>query len=307
MADTLRFDNRVVIVTGAGSGLGRAYALEFARRGGKIVVNDLGVSRVGEGSSSRAADEVVQEIQKIGGTAVANYDSVEFGEKIVKTAVEAFGRVDIIINNAGILRDTSFVKMKDSDWDLIMKVHLKGAFSLTKAAWNGMRAQKFGRIINTSSGTGLYGNFGQANYGTAKMGLHGLTLTLAKEGERNNIRVNTIVPNAASRMTQDVFSPELLNLLTPEKIVPLVVYLCHENTEQSGNLYEVSGGFIACLRWQRSQGVFFGEKMRAEDVSARWPDVNDFTKNNDYPATHSDTLQKAMAFIEAERAPKPKL
>ncbi|CAG9310543.1 unnamed protein product [Blepharisma stoltei] len=306
MADTLRFDNRVIIVTGAGSGLGRAYALEFARRGGKIVVNDLGVSRVGEGSSARVADNVVDEIRKLGGTAVANYDSVEFGEKIVKAAIDAFGRIDVIINNAGILRDVSFGKMTDNDWDLIMRVHLGGAFSLTKAAWLKMREQKFGRIINTSSGSGIYGNFGQANYSTAKYGLHGFTLTLAKEGEKNNIRVNTIVPNAASRMTEDILTPDLLRLLTPERVVPLVVYLCHESCQQTGNLYEVAGGFIATMRWQRSPGLYGGENIRAEDIKRRWAEANNYTGNVDYPQAHTDTLQKVMGIIEAEKA-RPKL
>ena len=197
----LRFDNRVVLVTGAGNGLGREYALFFASRGAKVVVNDLGGSHTGTGASSRAADLVVEEIKAKGGQAVANYDSVEFGEKIIDTAVKTFGRIDVVINNAGILRDISFQKMSELDWDLIMKVHMKGAFSVTIAAWNIMREQGYGRIINTCSSSGLYGSFGQANYSAAKLGLHGLTLTLAKEGEKRNILINSIAPYAASRMT----------------------------------------------------------------------------------------------------------
>jgi NAD(P)-dependent dehydrogenase (short-subunit alcohol dehydrogenase family) len=171
----LRFDNKVAIITGAGAGIGRTYALYLASRGAKVVVNDLGVSFKGEGHNHKAADVVVEEIKKLGGQAVANYDSVEFGDKIVKTAVDAFGTVDIVINNAGILRDVSFQKMTDLDWDLIMKVHLKGTYSVTRAAWNIMREKGYGRIINTSSASGLYGSFGQVNYSTAKMAIHGFT------------------------------------------------------------------------------------------------------------------------------------
>lgn len=171
----LRFDGKVAIVTGAGAGIGRHYALYLASRGAKVVVNDLGGSFKGEGANSKAADLVVEEIKKAGGIAVGNYDSVEFGEKIVKTAVDAFGTVDIVINNAGILRDVSFQKMTDLDWDLIMKVHLKGTFSVTRAAWNIMREKGYGRIVNTSSSSGLFGAFGQANYSTAKMGIHGFS------------------------------------------------------------------------------------------------------------------------------------
>ena len=205
MSPKLRFDGKVVIVTGAGGGLGREYALEFASRGASVVVNDLGGNHTGLGYSTKAADVVVEEIKAKGGKAVANYDSVEFGEKIVKTAVDAFGKVDVLINNAGILRDVSFLKMKDEDWDLIMKVHMKGAYSCTKAVWNIMREQGYGRIINTSSGSGLYGSFGQSNYSAAKLGLHGLTMSLAKEGEKRNVRVNSIAPVAASRSKKNKF------------------------------------------------------------------------------------------------------
>jgi NAD(P)-dependent dehydrogenase (short-subunit alcohol dehydrogenase family) len=210
---SLRFDNKVVIVTGAGNGLGKIYALFFASRGAKVVVNDLGTSHTGSGASEGAAQLVVNEIKAAGGQAVANTDSVEFGEKIVKTAMDTYGRVDVIINNAGILRDVSMVKMTDLDWDLIMKVHLKGTYSVTKAAWNIMRKQGFGRIINTSSASGLYGSFGQANYAAAKLGIHGFTMTLAREGDKNNIKTNTIAPVAASRMTETVLPPSVIYIL----------------------------------------------------------------------------------------------
>merc|ERR1719189_3505196 len=196
----IRYDGKVAIVTGAGNGLGREYALMLAKRGAKVVVNDLGGSVKGEGekAAKHAADAVVDEIKAAGGEAVANKDSVEHGEKMGKTAVDAFGTVDIVINNAGILRDISFQKMTERDWDLIMLVHLKGAFSVTRAAWNIMREKNYGRIVNTASSSGIYGSFGQANYATAKLGLHGFTQTLAKEGVKRNIRVNSIAPQAAS-------------------------------------------------------------------------------------------------------------
>jgi len=304
MSEMLRFDGRVVVITGAGSGLGKAYALEFGKRGAKVVVNDLGGSRSGEGQSSKAADLVVEEITKAGGIAVANYDSVEFGDKVIETAITNFGRIDIVVNNAGILRDSSFLKMKEADWDLIMKIHLKGAFSVTKAAWPYMKKQKFGRIINTSSGSGLYGNFGQANYSSAKLGLHGMSQTLAKEGHKYNIRVNSIAPVAASRMTQDMFAPEILETLTPDKIVPLVVYLTHESCNENGAVFELAGGWVTRVRWQRARGVFFPETLTAEVLRDNWNQVNSFEEGADYPTSLTDSLQKVMKLIEEK---KPKL
>ena len=304
MALKLRFDNRGVVVTGAGSGLGRAYALEFAKRGAKVVVNDLGVSRTGEGVSGRAADIVVADIKKIGGVAVANYDSVELGDNIIQTAIKNFGRVDIVINNAGILRDVSMLKMTDKDWNLIMKIHLKGSFAVTRAAWKYMKENNYGRIINTSSGSGIYGNFGQANYSAAKLGLHGFTQTIAKEGEKYNIKVNSISPSAASRMTEDLFTPDMLALLVPEKVVPLVVYLAHESNNETGGLFEVAGGYIGRLRWQRTQGSFFAKPFTAEEVQERWGTIKDFTGPNDNPTSMPETLMKVMKLIEQS---KPKV
>jgi len=251
MSKELRFDNKVAIVTGAGNGLGRSYALLLASRGAKVVVNDLGggVSGQNDKSAARPADVVVDEIKKAGGVAVANYDSVEFGDKIVKTAVDAFGTVDIVINNAGILRDASFVKMSELDWDLIMKVHLKGAFSVTKAAWNIMREKNYGRIINTGSSSGIYGSFGQVNYATAKLGLWGFTQSIAKEGEKRNIKCNCIAPLAGTRMTATVMPKEVIDKLSPEFVAPFVAYLCHDSVPDSGALYEVGAGYIAKQRW----------------------------------------------------------
>merc|ERR1712070_788186 len=266
----LRYDGKVAIVTGSGNGLGRAYALLLGSRGASVVVNDLGKSVTGTNGETKAkpADGVVDEIKKAGGKAVANYDSVEFGDKIVKTAVDAFGTVDIVINNAGILRDISFQKMSELDWDLIMKVHLKGAFSVTRAAWNIMREKKYGRIINTGSSSGIYGSFGQANYATAKLGLWGFTQTLAKEGEKRNIRCNCIAPLAGTRMTATVMPEEVLETLSPAYVAPFVAYLSHEKCEDNGAMYEIGAGYAARQRWQRSAGHQFDvKKLSLENIA----------------------------------------
>src|SRR3954470_4862405 len=202
MANELRFDGKVALVTGAGNGLGRAHALLLASRGAKVVVNDLGGTATGGGKSSAAADKVVEEIKAAGGEAVANYDSVEDGDKIVQAALDTWKRIDIVVNNAGILRDTSFKKLTDEDWDLIYRVHVRGSYKVTKAAWDHMQEAGYGRIIMTASAAGIYGNFGQTNYAMAKLGLVGFGNTLAIEGKKKNIQVNTIAPIAGSRMTE---------------------------------------------------------------------------------------------------------
>src|SRR5437870_5476086 len=217
----IRFDGRVAIVTGAGGGLGKSHALLLASRGAKVVVNDLGGSFTGLGRSSAAADQVVDAIKAAGGDAVASHDSVEDGDKIVKTAIDAFGRLDIVINNAGILRDVSFAKMTQQDWDLVYKVHVLGAFRVTHAAWPYLRDQGYGRIIMTASAAGIYGNFGQANYAMAKLGLVGFANTLAHEGRKRNVLVNTIAPIAGSRLTETVLPKELTGALKPEYVSPL--------------------------------------------------------------------------------------
>ncbi|CAD8066330.1 unnamed protein product [Paramecium primaurelia] len=287
----LRFDGKVVVITGAGNGLGKEYALFFGKRGAKVVVNDLGGSMKGTGASSSAADKVVEEIKAAGGVAVANYDSVEFGEKVIETAIKAFGKIDILINNAGILRDVSFEKMKDEDWDLIYRVHLKGTYSCTKAAWPYMREQKYGRIINTSSASGVYGVFGQTNYCAAKMGIHGLTLALAREGLKRNILVNSICPVAASRLTETVMSKELLANLKPEFVVPLVAVLSHDDSKETGAIYELGAGYISKLRWQRNQGYFFDTPFTPEDVRDKWEQVAGFGDTVYYPQTSSEIFE----------------
>ncbi|QKX54612.1 uncharacterized protein TRUGW13939_01700 [Talaromyces rugulosus] len=277
----LRYDNQTVVVTGAGGGLGKAYALFFGSRGANVVVNDLGGSHKGEGQSSKAADVVVDEIRKAGGKAVANYDSVENGEAIIDTAIKTFGRIDILINNAGILRDISFKNMKDQDWDLINRVHIYGAYKCARAAWPHFRKQKFGRVINTASAAGLFGSFGQANYSAAKLSQVGFTETLAKEGAKYNIIANVIAPIAASRMTATVMPPEVLEQLKPEWVVPLVAVLVHSsNTSESGSIFEVGGGHIAKLRWERAKGALLktDSSLTPQSILAKWNDVEDFSK-----------------------------
>ncbi|XP_073078283.1 peroxisomal multifunctional enzyme type 2 [Manis javanica] len=279
MALPLRFDGRVVLVTGAGGGLGQAYALAFAKRGASVVVNDLGGDHRGIGKGSSAADKVVAEIRRKGGKAVANYDSVEAGEKIVKTALDAFGRIDIVVNNAGILRDRTFGRISDEDWDIIHRVHLWGSFQVTRAAWDHMKKQNFGRIIMTSSASGIYGNFGQANYSAAKLGLLGLANTLAIEGKKSNIHCNTVAPTAGSRLTQNILPVDFLETLKPDYVAPLILWLCHESCEENGGLFEVGGGWIGKLRWERTLGACVRQKnqpMTPEAVKANWQKICDF-------------------------------
>ncbi|WP_368071568.1 SDR family oxidoreductase [Nitriliruptor sp.] len=271
------YDGRVAIVTGAGGGLGRSHALLLASRGAKVVVNDLGGSRDGSGAGSEMADQVVQEIVAAGGEAVANYDSVaewEGGESIVQSAIDAFGRVDILVNNAGILRDVSFAKMEPAQLDLVLKVHLYGGFHVTKAAWPHMREANYGRIINTTSGSGLYGNFGQSNYSAAKLGLVGLTRTLAIEGQKYGITANVIAPIAASRMTEDVMPPQLLEVLEPENVSPLIGYLASEGCTETGKIYSVGGGYIARVAIVEGTGATFEDGFGPEDVAAKFDEIS---------------------------------
>ncbi|CAJ0567571.1 unnamed protein product, partial [Mesorhabditis spiculigera] len=274
MVQQLRYDGKVAIVTGAGGGLGKTYALELAKRGCKVVVNDLGGDRHGTSSSTSMADKVVQEIKSAGGQAVANYDSVEFGDKIVKTAIDSFGRIDIVINNAGILRDVSLLKMQDVDWDLIYKVHVKGAYSVTKAAWPYMRDQKYGRIIVTSSNAAIYGNFGQTNYSSAKSALIGFANALAKEGEKYNIKANTLVPTAGSRLTQTVMPEDLVNALKPEYVTPLTLYMVHESFPETGRVFEAGAGWYGQLLYYRSNGKVVPHAS-VEDVAKNWEQITD--------------------------------
>lgn len=265
MSQRLHFNGRVALVTGAGGGLGREYALLLASRGCSVVVNDL---------DARAADAVVSKIQADGGQAIANYNSVEEGEAIVKTAIDRFGRIDILINNAGILRDKSLLKMTDADWDIIHKVHLRGSFLVTRAAWPYMRERGYGRIIMTASSAGLFGNFGQTNYAAAKMGLIGLSNTLAVEGAKYNIHSNVIIPIAASRLTADIIPEQLLKRLLPAYVAPVVCYLCHDSCKETGGTFEASGGWVARYRLHRSQGKVYNlEELSLESLERDWAQV----------------------------------
>ncbi|MDH5492734.1 MAG: SDR family NAD(P)-dependent oxidoreductase, partial [Myxococcales bacterium] len=299
MADELRFDGKVVIVTGAGGGLGRAHALLLGSRGAKVVVNDLGGGAFGEGKGSEAADRVVAQIREGGGEAVANYDSVEEGEAIVKSALEAFGRIDVVVNNAGILRDSSFHKMSHEDWDLIYRVHVYGSYKVTAAAWPHMREQGYGRIVMTASAAGIYGNFGQANYAMAKLGLVGLANTLALEGRKRGILVNTIAPIAASRLTETVIPKEVLEPLQPELVSPLVAWLAHERCEETGGLFEVGGGFFGKLRWERSEGKTFrvGREVSIEDVQGAFGEITSFERT-EHPGNIAESMGPILANVQ---------
>ncbi|MBN1881922.1 MAG: SDR family oxidoreductase [Deltaproteobacteria bacterium] len=278
MAD-ISFDGRVAIVTGAGAGLGRTYALELGKRGCKVVVNDLGGARDGTGGSKGAADMVVDEIKAAGGEAAPNYDNVstiEGGKNIVKTAVDNFGKVDIVINNAGILRDKSFVKMEEENWDAVVAVHLRGAFCVTQPAFAIMRENNFGRVVLTTSGAGLYGNFGQTNYCSAKMGLIGFQNALKIEGAKYNVKVNTIAPVAASRLTEDVMPPEFFEKLKPEFVTPMVVYLASEACEDSGFIFNCGMGWYSRTAIMMAKGALIGDgsrEIKAEEIKDNWKKI----------------------------------
>jgi NAD(P)-dependent dehydrogenase (short-subunit alcohol dehydrogenase family) len=273
---TLGFDGKVAIITGAGGGLGKQHALSLASRGALVVVNDLGGAVDGSGSDAGAAQLVVDEIKAAGGEAVPNTDSVatpEGGESIVQTAIDAYGRIDIVINNAGILRDKTFHNMTPDLLDPVLDVHLKGAFNVTRPAWVHMREQQYGRVISTSSAAGVFGNFGQTNYGAAKMGLVGLTRVLAVEGARYNIQANAIAPLALTRMTEDIMG-RLGEKLSPSLVSPIVTFLAHESCDATGRLFSVGGGRVAEVVITEVPG-FYKEDLTAEDVADNWAAVTD--------------------------------
>lgn len=279
MAD-VRFDGRVAIVTGAGGGLGRAHALLLASRGAKVVVNDLGGSRDGSGGGGHnMADQVVDEIKKAGGEAVANYngvDTYEGGEAIVKTALDTWGKIDIVIANAGILRDRAFHNITEEDWDKIFAVHVKGSFNVIQPAFRVMRQNNYGRIIVTTSNAGLYGNFGQANYSSAKTALLGFASTLELEGAKYNIKANVIAPVAASRLTEDVMPPPVLEKLQPDLVSPVVAYLVSEECQESGNIFTAGGGYVGRAVIVESKGAFFPHPT-IEDVRDNIAKIKDMS------------------------------
>ncbi len=260
--DEIRFDGRVAVITGAGGGLGKTYALQLAARGAKVVVNDLGGSRDGTGSGSSMADQVVAQIQASGGEAVANYDSVatpEGGERIIQTAIDRFGKIDIVINNAGILRDKSFAKLTPEDLALVLDVHLKGAFFVSQPAFRLMKEAGYGRFVFTSSAAGLFGNFGQTNYGAAKMALVGLSNVLALEGAKYNIKSNVVAPIAKTRLTEELLGP-LADMLEPDHVTPLVTYLVSEASELTHEVISCGGGRFARVFVGVGPGWFAGKE-----------------------------------------------
>jgi len=273
-------DGRSIIITGAGGGLGREYALLLASLGAHVVVNDLGGARDGSGGGSEMADKVVEEIRAQGGTAVANYDNVatpDGAAAIVDSAVESFGAVHGLVNNAGILRDASFAKMEPQQWESVLAVHLQGTYNVTRAAWPHFREQGFGRIVMAASTSGLFGNFGQANYGAAKNGMVGLANTLALEGARSNIRVNSIAPMAATRMTADVAPQEILDRLVPEHVSPVVAQLLSDELETTGSVFVVGGGSVYRVALFQNQGATFEKPPTVDEVAAAWDEITDLS------------------------------
>jgi len=297
----IRFDDQVVIVTGAGNGLGKSHALEFARRGARVVVNDLGASRDGSGGSSEAAEKVVAEIKQAGGEAMANGANVADSDQVegmVGDALERWGRIDVLVNNAGILRDKTFAKMDIANFKLVLDVHLIGAVNCTKAVWESMRERQYGRIVMTSSSSGIYGNFGQSNYGAAKMGLVGLMNTLALEGQKYDIKVNALAPVAATRMTEDLMPPNILSLLQPESVTPAVIFMASKEAP-TRQIIAAGAGVFAKVVIQETPGVFLAPDNRdAEHVAAAWEQISNTDGQSELSAGGDQTmkfLQKAAS------------
>jgi NAD(P)-dependent dehydrogenase (short-subunit alcohol dehydrogenase family) len=280
---TIRFDNRVAIVTGAGNGLGRAHALLLASRGARVVVNDPGGAVDGKGGDHAAADKVVAEIKAAGGQAVPNYDSVadpKSAANIVKTAVDSFGTIDIVVNNAGVLRDKTFHNMTVDDFDFVVKVHFLGTAYVTHAAWPIMRAKAYGRVVVTSSNSGIYGNFGQANYGGAKLAVVGFMNALRLEGQKYNVLVNALAPVAGTRMTESLMTPEMLARLDPAFVSPMVAYLCSEQCQRTGEIWSAGAGYFARIEYREAPGLRIeGRAPTVEDVADNIDKIADLSTN----------------------------
>lgn len=303
---TINFEGKVAIVTGSGNGLGRSHALELAARGAKIVVNDLGGARDGSGGSSEAAMEVVALIEKNGGEAIAhgaNVAKFDEVEDMVKQAMKKWGRIDILINNAGILRDKSFSKMELDDFRLVMDVHLMGSVNCCKAVWEIMKAQGYGRIVMTTSSSGMYGNFGQTNYGAAKMAVLGLMNTLVLEGMKYDIRVNALAPTAGTRMTEDLMAPEMLAMLTPEAVTAGAITLCHDDAPNRMILCAGAGGY-ASTRLFETEGTFLSvEEQTPEKVLENWAVINDTNNQSELASGLKQSekfLGKAFAHMQSQ-------
>ncbi|UYN95793.1 MAG: SDR family oxidoreductase [Enhydrobacter sp.] len=282
----IRFDNRVAIVTGAGNGLGRAHALLLASRGARVVVNDPGGAVDGKGGDHAAADKVVAEIKAAGGQAVPNYASVadpKSAASIVETAVGAFGTVDIVVNNAGVLRDKTFHNMTIEDFDFVVKVHFLGTAYVTHAAWPILRAKAYGRVVVTSSNSGIYGNFGQANYAGAKLAVVGFMNALRLEGQKYNIMVNALAPVAGTRMTESLMPPEVVEKLKPEYVSPMVAWLCSEQCQRTGEIWSAGAGYFARIEYREASGVrIAGRAPTLEDVEANIEKIADLSANKVY-------------------------
>ena len=297
----ITFDGRVAIVTGAGGGLGRSYALELARRGARVVVNDLGGAMDGTGSGTRAADDVVVEIESAGGEAVANYDSVataDGGEAIIATAMDAFGAADVLISNAGILRDRSFANITLEDVESVFSVHLLGGFHVAMPAFRVMKERGYGRLVFAASNAGIFGNFGQANYGAAKMGLVGLSNVLAIEGAKYGINSNVIAPVARTRMTEDLLGP-LADLLDPEQVTPMVVYLASEANPHTHEIFTAGGGRYGRIFVATNPGWFAGQKVvpTVEDLVEHIDEVRDLA-TYEIPLSSNDEIRLVMAAMQ---------
>jgi len=299
---TISFKDKVVIVTGAGGGLGRSHSLEFAKRGAKVVVNDLGGSVDGSGGSSDAANSVVKEITEAGGIAIPNGSSVTDDDGVknmIDQTMDEFGRIDILINNAGILRDRSFTKMTMEDFILVTDIHLMGSVKPTKMVWEIMKEQNYGRILVTTSSTGLYGNFGQSNYGAAKLGVVGFVNTLKLEGQKYNINCNVLCPVAYTRMTESLMPPEAEQLLTPSSVTPAVIYLSSENGP-TGTILCAGAGVYSVAKIMESDGENLGLEASAEDLEKNWDKISDFSEAKPFFNGGEQTgkvLEKAMKGI----------
>tara|TARA_B100000700_G_scaffold161981_1_gene179363 strand:- start:207 stop:1109 length:903 start_codon:yes stop_codon:yes gene_type:complete len=295
---SVTFENKTVIVTGAGNGLGKSYALDFAKRGANVVVNDLGGAVDGSGSGNTAADQVVDEIKNNGGNAVANYDSVsskEGGESIVNSAIESFGGVHAVVNNAGILRDKSFAKLSEEEFNAVIDVHLKGTFFVCQPAFAHMKENGYGRFVNVASPSGLFGNFGQANYAAAKMGIVGLTNIIAIEGEKYNIKANVLAPNATTRMTEDIFGEDFGKLFKVEQVTPLVVYLASEACDTTHQIFSAGAGRYARIGINTHKG-YVNPEATAEDISDNIKTISTI-KDGIYPMNNADEfgiIQQAL-------------
>jgi len=296
----------VAIVTGAGGGLGKSHALLLASRGAKVVVNDLGGARDGTGAGTAMADQVVNEIKAAGGEATPDYhgvDTADGGEAIVKTALDAYGKVDILINNAGILRDRAFHNLTEEDWDKVLAVHLKGGYNVTRPAFTVMRQNSYGRIVFTTSAAGLYGNFGQGNYGAAKMGLVGLMNTVKQEGAKYNIKANTIAPLAASRLTADIFPPAMQEKLAPEYVSPMVVYLCSEDCQESGGIFTAAGGYFGRAAMVEGKGVFLDAgHVTLEQIRDNIAGIRDLSSPDEFPNANAEGMSRVFSKLGAGAA-----